>query len=639
MLATLFVLYRSRTTAMRIATATVLFCGLLAVAAPARAEIKESDQKMVQEVWARLLAVTEAPEGFAWPPTIEIVDKNECNAYATTRQPKEGEDPELHYPISVIYTGMLDQVIQGDADRLAFILGHELSHITCGHVISRTTGKPKFVEIVFTRADENEADVEGAKVMVEAGYSLERGVAGIKRILELGLEYTSFEGLGADHPSWKDRLVLIDGEQAEIWKSMSAFDNGNIFLSTENYPMAEYCFRQVIKEFPQCHEAWANLGYALLMQYCDGLEEEDLRSFAVGQILVGGFYARPESLTSQLRDLDTKIWFEAVGALREALRLKPDLTLAKANLGVAYLVCPEGKDVGEATQFLTEAAADAMKDETLDPLMRAAILLNAGVVDLAGGNAADGETKFAAVEELGKNLPGNNPQSTGTALTNALQYNRATMLMASANVDTRRRAIEQWEAYLQSASPASAWWALAYERYAKLCAELNAKPKAAAELQKAGKESFRLVVSVPLASGETIDLGNSIQEELAKLGEAETLPVAPRRGKLMRYRYNDLGLEVLGLDDVIAVRLRGPNAPELPLRGAGLTGGKKTVKIGMPKEELETLLAGQDYDFRELDDPEKSYRFYRKLGLAVRIEGGKVVELVVAQIPQRESQT
>ncbi|MBX3414653.1 MAG: M48 family metalloprotease [Pirellulales bacterium] len=623
--------------ARTLAAATVL-CGLLLVAPPARAEISESDQKLVQDVWARLLAVAEPPEGFAWPPTIEIVENKDCNAYATIRPSKEGDDPNLRYPISVVFTGMLDQIIQGDPDRLAFILGHELSHITCGHVVTPSTGKPKFIEIVYTRIDENEADVEGAKLMVKAGYSLPRGIKGIQRIIELGLEYTSFEGLSVDHPSWKDRLVLIDGEQSKIWKSMSAFENGNIFLATENYPMAESCFRFVIKDFPNCYEAWANLGYALLMQYCDGLEEEDLRSFAVGQILVGGFYSRPNSLSAGLRGPDSEVWFEAIGALREALRLKPDLTLAKANLGVAYLVCPDGKDVGNATRFLTEAASDAMKDDSLDPLMRAAILLNAGVVDLAGGNATDGESKFTEVEKLGKELPGGRPATT-TALATALQYNRATMLMASPNVDQRRRALDEWELYLRSATPASAWWALGYDSYAKLCKELNATPKTKDELQKAGKESFRLVVSVPLASGETIDLGNPVQAELAKLGEPETLPIAPRRGKLMRYRYNDLGLEVLGLEDVIAVRLSGPNAPELPLRGSGLTGGKKSIKIGMTKDDLEKLLAGQDYDFRELDDPEKSYRFYRNLGLAVRIEGGKVVELVVAQIPQRDRQT
>jgi len=533
---------------------------------------------------------------------------------------------------------MLDTAIEGDSDRLAFILAHELAHILCGHVTTGRTGKPDFIEITFTREQETEADIEGARLMVEAGFSLNKGLEGIKRLIELNLEYSSFEGLRADHPSWKDRLAQIDKENASLWKSMSAFENGNIFLATENYPMAELCFRQVTREFPGCYEAWANLGYALLMQWCDSFETDDLRPFDIGQILVGGFYQRPESLQMRGGEVDPEVWFEAVGSLREALRLKPDLTLAKANLGVAYLFSPDGKDVGNATRFLSEAAAEAQNDETLDPLVRAAILLNAGVVDLAGGDAAKGEDKFVLVEKLGTQLGRNAPQNAGTALASALTYNRAIMLMAASDPNTRRTAVEQWERYLQSTSPASAWWGLAYERYEKLCRELKATPKSADELRKAAKENFRLVVSVPLESGETIDLGQPLEEELAALGEAVVVPVLARRGKLMRYRYEDLGIEILGVHDVLAVRLSSENSPELPLRGVGLTAGSKSLRVGMTKDELEEVLGGQDFDFRELDDKETSYRFYRHLGLAVRIKGGKVVELVVAQIPQRDGQ-
>src|SRR5262249_16763497 len=151
------------------------------------------------------------------------------------------------------------------------------------------------------------------------------------------------------------RLVLLDREQATIWKAMSAFHDGVYFLVSEQYISAERCYRGVTKEFPGCYEAWANLGYALLMQYCDALEEDDLRPFNLGQLLVGGFYRRRESLP--IRGVDEELWWDAVGALREALRLKPDLVLARANLGVAYLVRPAGKDVRTATQFLKEAAA------------------------------------------------------------------------------------------------------------------------------------------------------------------------------------------------------------------------------------------------------------------------------------------
>ncbi|NCQ33270.1 MAG: hypothetical protein GW802_38645, partial [Armatimonadetes bacterium] len=59
------------------------------------------------------------------------------------------------------------------------------------------------------------------------------------------------------------------------------------------------------------------------------------------------------------------------------------------------------------------------------------------------------------------------------------------------------------------------------------------------------------------------------------------------------------------------------------------------LRVGMGKDQLDALLTDQDYDFRQLTDPEVNYRFYRDLGLAVRVRDGKVEELVVVQIPQR----
>ena len=68
---------------------------------------------------------------------------------------------------------------------------------------------------------------------------------------------------------------------------MSAFQNGFLFLELEQYLAARQCFQAVVAEFPDCYEAWANLGYAQLMQYCDGLDADDLRQFGIGQIVAG----------------------------------------------------------------------------------------------------------------------------------------------------------------------------------------------------------------------------------------------------------------------------------------------------------------------------------------------------------------
>jgi hypothetical protein len=132
------------------------------------------------------------------------------------------------------------------------------------------------VRRAFTRKQENDADLNGMALALKAGYSFRRGRTAIDRMRDAGHDYSSFEGLGVDHPSWTARPTVLDKEQAQLWKAMSAFENGVFFLLVEQYPSAESRFRQVTREFPQCHEAWTNLGDSLLMP-CDRLQADDVR--------------------------------------------------------------------------------------------------------------------------------------------------------------------------------------------------------------------------------------------------------------------------------------------------------------------------------------------------------------------------
>jgi hypothetical protein len=461
------------------------------------------------------------------------------------------------------------------------------------------------------------------ELAVAAGYSHLRALKGIRRMIDLGLDYSSFEGLGGDHPSWTDRLVLLDREQATIWKAMSAFHDGVYFLVSEQYISAERCYRGVTKEFPGCYEAWANLGYALLMQYCDALEEDDLRRFDLGQLLVGGFYRRPESLP--IRGVDEELWWDAVGALREALRLKPDLVLARANLGVAYLVRPAGKDVRTATQFLEEAAAATAADRDLDPAVREIVLINAGVAALAGGRVVEGTQLFGQLERKGRPI--------SKAASSALRYNRAALLAESAKAADRRDAVRQLEVYLRTATPDSAWWTLAYKRYANLCRELDLAQQSEQKLKKPARARLRLLTSVTLGPDRTVSLGEPVAAIQDRLGGAEVVPVIPKTN-LVRMRYPDCGVELLATDQVLAICLRSPRAPALPLRGTGLGAEAREVRVGMSQDEFEQILGDGDYVFRELDTRNVNYRFYREVGLAVRIRQGTVEALVVVQIPK-----
>lgn len=599
-----------------------------------------TDNELVDQTWQRLLAVCDPVAGLEWPPAVRIEPKPVINAYATVLVGKTAGGEVKLLPRVVVFQGMLDKVIRpkddpdkaGAPDRLAYVLGHELSHILLGHIKRPAFGQTEFTALVFGRDQETAADVKGTELALKAGYSMRRGLTAIHRMMKMGLEYSSFEGLSADHPSWSDRLTYADRDQAKLWKSMSAFSNGTYFLLTEQYAAAETCFRRVTQEFPKCPEAWTNLGYALLMQYCDGLDTDDLRQLKVGQILVGGFYRRPKSLEPPVRGRDEKIWQEAVSALTRSLKLDPGQALAKADLGVAYLVHPSGTpSVALAGRYLQEAAARAKDDDDLDPWARATVLINAGVADLAGKRAEESARRFDEGEQVARRLFGSARLVSAGPLGTALLYNRALLLAGSGEAKDQSEATELLEKYLHMAASGSSWWPLAYERYAALCKKLGKDPKAKEELANPFQRRWRLVTNVRLGSGARIVLSEPVADAAARLGEK--VPVVSRT-KLVRLRYPGHGVEVLATDTVLAICLVSPKAPPLVLRGAGQGAPTRELRLATPQKELDKILEDQYYDLRKLESRGVTCRFYPALGLGVRFKDEKVAELVVAQIPR-----
>jgi tetratricopeptide (TPR) repeat protein len=606
----------------------VLVLGTATSPVPAEGGPSARDKALLAKVSQRLLAVCDPVPGFTWPPDFGFEDGG-LNAYATIV--RKGE--KIH-PIIRITPEMMKKVIQGDPDRLALILGHELGHILRRHVLANEKrDRTPFLKNTFSRAEETEADLLGVDLMVRAGFSYRKGIKGIQRMTKMGLEYSSFEGLGKDHPSWNDRLTLIDKNQENVWKAMSAFRNGALFLATEQYEAAESCFERVIADFPACYEAHVNLGFACLMRYCDKLDTADLREYGIGQILTGGFYQRVESI--KVRGKDRPLWWKAVGALREALRIKPNLTLAKANLGLAYLVHPDAKDVGEATKLMQEAAAAAATDKTLDGVAHSALLINLGIANLAGGDPDKGLAQLDQGEEIGRQVAAaRGGRRENPTLTAALLYTRAQRLAARKDGDSKEQAVVLLEKYLKTASPLSLWWPLAYERYAALCKTLERTPKAENAFKKDRVEPIRLVTGVKLKSGVTITLGDALEEVVKKLGSGLQTSCGVSTN-LKRVHYGKEGVDLLVTEVVLAISLVGSEAPPLPLRGQGVSGRRAgELRLGMSVKELESLL-GDDYRPCELTVTEMYYRFYREQGVAVRLIKGKVVEVVVVQIPER----
>lgn len=157
-------------------------------------------------------------------------------------------------------------------------------------------------------------------------------------------------------------------------------------LVAEQYKMAATLFRNVIAQFPNSYEAHANLGYAQLMDYMGQFEPADIAAFDIGHLVVGAFTRRPESMEPEVRGINAQLWFQATSSLQAALRLNPGLAEAKANLGIAYLVQPQGgSNTAEARRLLAEAVSAAQYNANMDPRTKAAIFINAGVAELAEG--------------------------------------------------------------------------------------------------------------------------------------------------------------------------------------------------------------------------------------------------------------
>lgn len=556
--------------------------------------------------------------------------------------PRSSDQPEgtVIQPVLCFKQGYLDKIIRGQEGPLAGTFGHELAHILLGHTLGGPSG-PALIKYADSRQREANADELGMELALRAKFDYDAMVAGARLERDEGYRCStglrksggSFVGMKSTHPGWNDRLALIDQRQRDMWRSADAFENGVYFLMTEQYPAANRCFEEVIKKYPQCYEAWANKGYGELMMFCDGLEPDDLRQFDIGQLVVGGFYPRPQSLT---RGVDEDLWFLAVGDLRQALLLKPDLIMAKANLAVAWLVRPAGKETGKAEklfQEVFEALKQGHYDEEIEPLVRASLLINAGVAENAHGDPVAAEAFFEEAREI---IASTSQQAQGGALSNAIRFNRARMLASRSEPAPRKSAIEEFEGYLASSSPAATWWELAFEEYEKLCAKESVEPKAREELAQSRNNRFRPVIGVALADGRLVTLNQSVGELAKSIGEGQRQAVV-KGTTIHRRRYADLGLDLLCTDKVLAIRLQGAKAPPLVLKAAGLSQETRELRPGMNAAELDELLGGDATQCvpRYGTSSAIIYNFYYRLGFGVRLtDEKKVMEIIVAQIPE-----
>jgi hypothetical protein len=220
------------------------------------------------------------------------------------------------------------------------------------------------------------------------------------------------------------------------------------------------------------------------------------------------------------------------------------------------------------------------------------------------------------------------------AVSNALAYNHALLLAQSPDGQRQRLAIGELENYLRKTDSSLAWWQLAYQRYNALCKQSGAVPKTENQLLSQATAGFRPVAALDVSRGQ-IALGQNLVEVKRQLGaEAASTPVV-RGTNVVRVEYPKLGIAVIGTDEVLAIVLCNDKASPVNLREMGLGTRSIQLQVGMTSADLDRLLGDSDYDFRQLIDPDLNYRFYSDLGIAVLSQSGKIVELVISQIPKK----
>lgn len=617
---------------------TVMFCS----PATSMGEITDQHRELTKKVMDRLLAVMEQPDGWeVWPPEYEVIDPGFANAFAMFRIEDGKEIPMIKVTVTTI-----EEIAQFDEETLAFTLGHELGHIFYRHSHQKVDFLEKYdddLQVVYMatqREQEYEADLYGMQLAFKAGYTRRGLVKDLQGWRNHSVPYCRYEGLKLSHPAWEDRAQYLfeDDNSQALWKSLSAFQTGVLFLENQHYPHAEVCFREVTTQFPNCHEAWANLGYALLMQYCDAFDADDIRNFDIGHLVVGGFYRRPNSLEPPVRGVNEELWFEAVGAFREALRLKERLRLedpmllVKANLAVAYLVHPGGKDVGQAERWF-DLVFQALEDEdlakTLDPLVHASILINSG-----SARGFEDELIVSTLKLLAqaKTVRGNG--EAVVAMESALRFNQARNLTATTDPRKQQAALKLFEQYLDGMTSASSYWPIAYNEYVQMAKAVGVAPKPKGEFRKPGVKDWRPVTTVDLPNGVTIGLSQSFEQLQAALGPADTEIPVVEGTNLKYYKYNKLGITVLATREVLAVIFDSEAAPPITVQRPGLGGEIVQVSLGMPTEQIYKLFGDEwDLELVHLFDSDTLYTLYRELGLAVRYKDGRASKLVVTAYP------
>jgi predicted Zn-dependent protease len=415
--------------------------------------------------------------------------------------------------------GLLEKVTD---DELAFVLGHELSHVILRHAASTTNlqaatlsmtaladarqandrdaARTKETELYLMMAGhsrqlELEADLYGLLYAVRAGYPAQAAPDALELIeTAVGGDMSAAELPWASHPLFSERIDQLGKGTAGLRATAAEFDAGVAWLAAGRAPAAVASFQKFLTVFPQSAAGWADLGAAWLTQANAGAPS-------------GWVDVLPVHTTSgvTVRDASSIARDRARDALIHAVKLDPMDPVALGLLGV--LARMEG-DLPAARLFF-ERALTVTEDAA--PLL----------VDL--GNVAAQEGKVDEALRLWEKAHKAAPALAEPTVNTARAYTQQ---------KKKKKAVEAWTALLDHPK----WGPEASTQLASLGTKAAAKKAAAA----GGAPGFAFATV-------TVTIGSEAAPAVAALGPADyALDQSEEQdGSMMYYVWYDLGAELL----------------------------------------------------------------------------------------------
>jgi hypothetical protein len=239
------------------------------------------------------------------------------------------------------------------ADKIAYIIAHELAHYYLEHSWTSNTGLSyassigEFLEgssiedlIKTKKRNESQADLYAGFYGQIAGYNtLGFGEIALTEVYESYKLPKELKG----YPSFDERIEILNSRIKKANNLALLFELGNVFLKNKNYNSAKYCFEFILKSKFNSREIYNNLGLSYLL-YGISISEEDVANLLypvyldeqtranISKTRSGNLFKDPKAMISMASKLFNKALFLDSGYLPAKQNLLVSMFLDKGNL-------------------------------------------------------------------------------------------------------------------------------------------------------------------------------------------------------------------------------------------------------------------------------------------------------------------